>query len=139
MVQYVSASEDWAAFSDQWVAAARADERLSYLARGVDVAFTWRYGDRVLWMSFRDGRLDDVASDAHLSRSNAFDLVAPGQVWDKVWQQVPPRHFQGIFAIMMRCAEFHLAGDHLAFAQSAHVIRRLVELARQPAPWKSVV
>ncbi|PRZ41887.1 pimeloyl-ACP methyl ester carboxylesterase [Antricoccus suffuscus] len=132
MSAHTSASDDWTRFVDQWVERARADDRLRYLARDVEVAFTWRYGDRALWMSFRDGRLDEVASDAHLSRTNAFDLVAPAHVWDKVWQQVPPRHFQGIFAIMMRCPEFHLAGDHLAFAQNAHIVRRLIDLAREP-------
>lgn len=134
MSAHVSASDDWARFVDQWVERTRSDERLRYLVRDVDVAFTWRYGDRLLWMSFREGRLEDVASDAHLSRTNAFDLIAPAHVWDKVWQQVPPRHFQGIFAITMRCPEFCLAGDHLAFAQNAHVVRRLIELAREPLP-----
>lgn len=133
MSAHVRADEDWTRFTDQWARRARSDERLRHLARDVDVAFTWRYGAHTLWMSFRDGQLADVAADAHLSRPNAFDLVAPESVWDKVWQQVPPRHFQGIFAIMMRCPEFFLAGDHLVFAQHAHVVRRLIELAREPA------
>lgn len=133
MTGHVLASDDWAEFCKQWVERVRNDERLSYLAREAKVAITWRYGDQSLWMRFRDGRLEKWANETHFSQTNDIVMAAPADVWDRLWQQIPPPHYQGIFALMMRCPEFQLGGSHLVFAQNAHVVRRLVELAREPA------
>ncbi len=60
----------------------------------------------------------------------AFTLSAPSAVWDKFLQPIPPRHHQGIFALVYRVPEFEIQGDQLTFMQHAHVARRVLEVGK---------
>lgn len=60
----------------------------------------------------------------------AFVLSAPGPVWSKFLQPIPPRHHHGMFAMLYRIPEFTVQGDELAFMQHAHVVRRVLEIGK---------
>jgi pimeloyl-ACP methyl ester carboxylesterase len=60
----------------------------------------------------------------------AFTLRAPAAIWEKFLAPVPPRHHQGIFAMLYRVPEFSIDGDTLCFMQHAHVVRRVLEIGR---------
>jgi pimeloyl-ACP methyl ester carboxylesterase len=59
-----------------------------------------------------------------------FTLAAPGAVWDRFLQPIPPRHHQGIFAMLYRVPEFSIKGETLAFMQHAHLARRVLDVGR---------
>jgi pimeloyl-ACP methyl ester carboxylesterase len=60
----------------------------------------------------------------------AFTLAAPATVWAKFLQPIPPRHHNGIFAMLYRVPEFSIHGDQLAFMQHAHIVRRVLEIGK---------
>lgn len=60
----------------------------------------------------------------------SFTLSAPASVWAKFLLPVPPRHHQGVFAMMYRLPEFAIKGSQLAFMQHAHVARRVLEIGK---------
>ena len=60
----------------------------------------------------------------------AFSFSAPAAVWEKFLQPIPPRHHHVILAMLARVPEARLDGDALAFAQSCHVVRRVLEVGK---------
>lgn len=80
-------------------------------------------GDRIVF-NLIDGRV--VPGEA----TPAFTLSAPAAIWAKYLQPIPPRHHQGIFAMLYRVPEFRVEGDQLTFMQHAHVVRRVLEIGK---------
>ncbi len=60
----------------------------------------------------------------------SFTLSAPSTIWSKFLEPIPPRHHQGIFAMMYRLPEFTIEGDMHAFMQFAHLARRVLEIGK---------
>lgn len=55
---------------------------------------------------------------------------AEAATWDKSLARLPERHHHNLFAMRMRAPGFSVAGDELAWAQHAHLLRRAMDLAR---------
>ena len=59
-----------------------------------------------------------------------FTLSAPGDIWAKFLEPIPPRHHHGIFAMMYRLPEFEISGSTLSFMQFAHLARRVLDIGK---------
>ena len=55
---------------------------------------------------------------------------APAGVWERFLQPLPPRHHHNLFAMRMRVPGFTVEGDELTWMQHAHLLRRILEIAR---------
>ena len=124
----------WAGFVDAWLARAAADRRLRAIGSGTDVAFTLRCDDDVAWIHVREGVPVDHALDDGFDRRVDFGLLGPPDVWERLWAPVPPPHHQTLFALLAKVPEFTVEGSREALAQHAHVVARLLELARSRVP-----
>ena len=68
-------------------------------------------------------------------------FIAAGATWDEFLKMRPARHHHHLYALRMRVPGFSAEGDELAWAQHAHILRRIFDLARwsltgtpEPAP-----
>lgn len=111
-------------FRDAWRAACTADAVLAAWAGPWDACFAIRSDAEEINFSFVAGRC--TSGDG----TPAFTLAAPGTVWGKFLLPIPPRHHHAIFAMRMRVPEFAILGDELAFVQSAHLARRVLEIGK---------
>ena len=122
----------WDGFVEAWLARAAADRRLRGIGSGTDAAFTVRRGDDVVWIHLREGAPVAHALDDGFDRRVDFGLTAPAEVWDRLWQAVPPPRHQSLFALLSKVPEFTVEGSREALAQHAHAVARLLELGRPP-------
>lgn len=107
-----------------WLNACTSDASLAAWAGAWSVCFAVESdGERTVF-NLIDGRV--VTDDA----APAFTLSAPAEIWAKYLQPIPPRHHQGIFAMLYRVPEFRVEGDQLTFMQHAHVARRVLEIGK---------
>jgi pimeloyl-ACP methyl ester carboxylesterase len=123
---------DWRAFVGEWMARAQTDRRLRAIGTGTDAAFTVRRGDDVAWIHLREGEPVEHALDDGLDRRVDFGLAGPAELWDALWEPVPPPGRQSLFALLATAPGFRVDGSREAFAQHAHVVARLLELGRVP-------
>jgi EmrB/QacA subfamily drug resistance transporter len=123
-------SEGWPGFVARWLEHAGGDRRLRALGTATDVAFTLRSGEDVLWLHVRDGVVAEHALDAGFDRRVDFGLAAPAAVWQRLWAPVPPPRSQGLFALLSKEPAFSVEGSRERLAQAAHVVARLLSLAR---------
>jgi pimeloyl-ACP methyl ester carboxylesterase len=123
----------WPELVDAWLARAAADRRLRAIGTGTDVAFTLRSGDDVVWVHLREGEPVAHALDDGFDRRVDFGLVAPAEVWQRLWADVPPPRHQSLFALLSKVPEFSVEGNREALAQHAHAVARLLELGRPGA------
>lgn len=100
-------------FAQRWQDAAQADQALARLARHAALRFT------VAGVEFACGE-----------GPHRFALEAPEAAWDKALALVPERHHHSLFAMRMRVPGFAISGEELAFAQHAHLARRVMEIGR---------
>ena len=107
-----------------WRAACRNDPVLAVWAGDWSARFAIESGEDIFSFVFDAGRV--VAGGG----VPAFTLAAPATVWAKFLEPVPPRHHQGIFAMMYRVPEFKIRGETLAFMQHAHLARRVLEIGK---------
>jgi pimeloyl-ACP methyl ester carboxylesterase len=98
----------------RWRAACAADGTLSVLADGAEVSFV-AAGQR---FTFGSAKTPD------------FELDAPDDAWARLLERLPPPWFQSVFGLLMRVPTAKVRGDELAFAQHAHLVRRVVEIGR---------
>jgi pimeloyl-ACP methyl ester carboxylesterase len=124
--------DDWPAFVKAWLERAAGDRRLRATGAGTDVAFTLRCGEDVVWLHLREGAVVAHALDDGFDRRVDLGLSAPRAVWERLWAPVPPPRHQNLFALLSKVPEFAVEGSREALAQHAHVIARLLELARPP-------
>jgi pimeloyl-ACP methyl ester carboxylesterase len=125
---------DWPAFVDAWLARADKDRRLRAIGSGTDAAFTLRSGEDAVWIHLREGAPVEHALDEGFDRRVDFGLHAPAAVWERLWAAVPPPRHQSLFALLSKVPEFRVEGSREVLAQHAHVLARLLELGRLPAP-----
>ena len=107
-----------------WRAACREDPVLSVWAGEWSACFAIECDAAAVSFEFVDGIVQP--SDG----TPEFSLAAPGSVWEKFLQPVPPRHHHGIFAMLYRVPEFQVKGEALAFMQHAHLARRVLEVGK---------
>ena len=124
----------WESFVARWLARADGDRRLRAVGTASDVAFTLRSGGDCLWVHLRDGAVAGHALDAGFDRRVDFGLVAPPEVWARLWSPVPPPRAQTLFALLSKEPALSVEGSRESLAQSAHLVCRLLELGREDAP-----
>jgi pimeloyl-ACP methyl ester carboxylesterase len=107
-----------------WRVACRDDPVLSVWAGAWSAGFAIECDAAAVSFDFVDGIVQP--SDG----TPAFRLAAPGGVWERFLQPVPPRHHHGIFAMLYRVPEFQIKGEMLAFMQHAHLARRVLEIGK---------
>ena len=114
---------DWDSFCASWRAACAGDAVLVAFAGPWSVSFAIRVDAHEARFGFVDGRSTAPGEPA-------FSFSAPAAVWEKFLQPIPPRHHHVILAMLARVPEARLDGDALAFAQSCHVVRRVLEVGK---------
>jgi pimeloyl-ACP methyl ester carboxylesterase len=110
--------------TEAWRAACAADATLNAWAGAWSVCFAVAVDGSAAVFDLTDGVVTGGAG------TPAFTLSAPAAVWDGFLQPIPPRHHQGIFALMYRVPAFQILGDQLTFMQHAHVARRVLEIGK---------
>ena len=114
---------EWDAFTARWRAACADDRVLAALAGPWSVGFAIGCDGHVARFGFEGGVMAAAGEPA-------FTFSAPGPVWAKFLQPVPPRHHHVILAMLARVEGVRLDGDALAFAQHCHVVRRVLEVGK---------
>ena len=107
-----------------WRAACMQDAVLGVWAGPWSVCFAVQSDADVSTFLLQDGRMHPDGAVP------VFTVRAPGAVWSKFLEPIPPRHHQGMFAMLYRVAEFGIDGEQLAFMQHAHVVRRVLEVGK---------
>ena len=107
-----------------WRRACADDASLTAWAGPWSVCFAVTSGADTIAFSLVDGKVQPTEGVP------AFTLAAPAAVWDRFLQPVPPRHYQGIFAMHYRIPEFAIHGEQLVFMQHAHIARRVLEIGK---------
>lgn len=110
----------------EWVERCRADAQLAVFARFADVGFAVDAGDRRAAFRIVDGQvraLGDAEPD--------FTLVAPAEAWAEFFRPVPAPLHHHFLAMRMRVPGTEVRGSELAFAQHAHLARRVLEIGRE--------
>lgn len=110
--------------ADLWRAASTDDPTLRAWEGAWSVCFAIAVDGVPVVFNLVDGVVRDGAG------TPAFTLDAPVSVWSKFLQPVPPRHHQGIFAMIYRVPEFSVSGDQILFMRHAHVARRVLEVGK---------
>lgn len=108
---------------DDWIHAAQEDAQLRAFRRGADLVLGLTDGAASVELAVG---ADGVA----LGGDPRVTLVAPAEAWTLLLSSDPPPTFHHFLAMRMRVDGVRVDGDEIAFAQHAHVIRRLLELAR---------
>jgi pimeloyl-ACP methyl ester carboxylesterase len=108
----------------EWIERCAADEQLSVFCRGADVVFAVEVGESRAGFQLSDGVIRASECDPD------FVLVATESAWDEFFQPVPRPLYHHFLAMRMRVPGTAIGGSELAFAQHAHVARRVLELGR---------
>ena len=116
-----------------WRHACTGDASLAAWAGAWSVCFAIASGGERTVFNLVEGRV--VTGDV----TPAFTLSAPAEIWAKYLQPIPPRHHQGIFAMLYRVPEFRVEGDQLTFMQHAHVVRRVLEIGDRRRVYQRLV
>lgn len=122
----VTATTGLAALSgrvDEWLQTAREDAQLRAFARSADVRLGFDDGATRVCVEVRDGDLRPGAEPECV-------LVAPERAWADLLSSDPAPTTHHFLAMRMRVAGTRVDGDEVRFAQHAHVVRRLLEIAR---------
>jgi pimeloyl-ACP methyl ester carboxylesterase len=120
---------DWARLVEAWHDRCAADGELEVLARGCDIGFGVRSGADVTYFGFTNG----AVRPARMVAEPAFTVVAPAEDWALFLEAIPRAPYQNFFGMLMRVPGARVDGDSLSFAQHAHLVRRVLEIAREVA------
>jgi pimeloyl-ACP methyl ester carboxylesterase len=101
------------------------DPELEALGAAADVTFAVRSGDQTFVIGFAEARAGDAAGPAE------FSVCAAPEDWGRFLQATPPPPYQSFFGMLMRVPSASVEGDDLSFAQHAHLVRRVLEIARE--------
>ena len=107
-----------------WRAACVADSVLSAWEGDWSFAFAVASGAGTVGFRFEGGRCVGVTD------APAVTLRATPEAWSRFLEPMPPRHHHNYFAMLARVPGTVLEGDLRGFYQHAHVVRRVLELAR---------
>lgn len=108
-----------------WRAACAADPVLSVWAGAWSFAFAVASGETRVGFRFEAGHPVEVGAEPP-----GVTLRASPEAWAKFLQPIPPRHHHNFFAMLARVPGTAVEGELRAFYQHAHVVRRVLELAR---------
>lgn len=74
--------------------------------------------------------LADASIKISLTADAEMRFSATAAIWDEFLKTHPARHHHHLYALRMRVPGFSAEGDELAWAQHAHILRRIFDLAR---------
>jgi pimeloyl-ACP methyl ester carboxylesterase len=74
--------------------------------------------------------LSDTSVEISPSSDADMRFSATAAIWDEFLKTRPARHHHHLYALRMRVPGFSVEGDELAWAQHAHILRRIFDLAR---------
>ena len=107
-----------------WRTACASDPCLAVWAGQWSACFAIESDGVAVSFDFADGRVQPGDG------TPLFTLAAPGEIWTKFLEPVPPRHHHGIFAMLYRVPEFQIKGETVAFMQHAHLARRVLDIGK---------
>ncbi len=107
-----------------WRAACAADPVLATWAGQWSACFAIESDDLPVPFNFTNGQVQRTDGDP------LFTLAAPAEVWSKFLEPVPPRFYNGIFAMMYRVPGFLIKEGTVAFMQHAHLARRVLDIGK---------
>ncbi|WP_415853697.1 alpha/beta fold hydrolase [Sinomonas sp. G460-2] len=109
---------------DSWRRAAEEDAQLREFRRNADLRIAFTDGNERVTVRVTPGGLDET--------ENAdVTLVAPAVAWNELLSGTPAPTMNHFLAMLMRVNGTRIEGDEIRFGQHAHVVRRLLELARE--------
>ena len=120
----------WEKFSatpllDRWRALCASDDILRSRLPGALGRFAVMQPGFAITVEFSDGSVGlSLTSEAETR------FIATGAIWDEFLKLRPARHHHHLYALRMRVPGFSAEGDELAWAQHAHLLRRIFDLAR---------
>ncbi len=114
-------------FRAAWHAACGEDAVLAAYAGPWSVDFAIAQDRANFPFAFRDGRIATPAA------APDYRFTAPAEIWAKFLQPIPPRHHHVVLAMLARVPEVKLEGDTKRFAQTCHVLRRVLEIGKHLA------
>ena len=126
----MTSSSQWIEVLRRWVDRCVDDPLLTNLGTASDFTFCLWSGANTAWLRVREGQVLEWEASPTFHHSWDFTLSVPLEVWERFLQPVPPPTFHDLFAPLARVPEFRIEGSREAFAQHAHVMRRLLELWR---------
>jgi pimeloyl-ACP methyl ester carboxylesterase len=118
-----------------WWARCRDDVALRALAVAATVRFTVAGDTWAAWFAVADGVVTDGGDGRDPSAE--FTVAAPDAAWREFFAAVPRPPYQNLFGMLMRVEGTRIEGSTLRFAQSCHVVRRVLELGREHAAGRS--
>jgi pimeloyl-ACP methyl ester carboxylesterase len=101
------------------------DPELTALGRAAQVTFAISSGAQAVAIGFADGRPGEPGGPAE------FTLRADVEDWTAFLQAAPPSPYHSFFGMLMRVPTAEVEGDELTFVQHAHLVRRVLEIARE--------
>jgi pimeloyl-ACP methyl ester carboxylesterase len=128
----IEPSSNWHEFVSEWVENAGKDGDLARIIGVAEVCFAIVYGTNRVVFSVANRTLKTSVFEP------TFTLRASQHDWDLFLEQIPPPTYQNFFGMLMRVESAGVDGDELTFVQHAHIVRRVLELARQVASGISV-
>lgn len=113
-----------AASIDSWAATAQLDEQLTVFRQNARFRLGLSDGTNAVTL--------ELGSDVVSPTDGVPDLtlVAPAEAWTQLLSRTPAATMHHFLAMRMRVPGVHIDGEELLFAQHAHIIRRLLEIAR---------
>lgn len=111
---------------EAWLTAARGDDQLTAFRRTTTLVVALEDGESRVSVEVTP---DSVQKSAP-QRTAEVTLVAPVAAWNSLLSAAPEPTMNHFLAMKMRVDGARIEGDELKFAQEAHVIRRLLDLAR---------
>ncbi len=114
----------------EWHDACGLDGELAALATASTVVFSVEARKQAVTprtFSFVDGVFTGDGGE----QEPAFALLATPHAWDEFFAAVPRPWYQSYFGMLMRVPGTLVDGSELAFAQHAHVVRRVLEIGRE--------
>lgn len=120
----------WEKFSaapllDRWRSLCAGDEILHSRLPGANGRFAVMQPGFAITITF-----SDTSVDLTLASKAETRFIATDAIWDEFLKLCPARHHHHLYALRMRVPGFSAEGDELAWAQHAHLLRRVFDLAR---------
>ncbi|MCA4135375.1 alpha/beta fold hydrolase [Arthrobacter sp. M4] len=118
--------EALAARQQAWLSAATEDAQLASFRRNVDLRLALVDRNHHIAVAVTPGGISRAGTDVV-----DVSLVAPSEAWSELLSHAPAPTMNHFLAMRMRVEGTRIEGDEMVFAQHAHVVRRLLELARE--------
>lgn len=122
---------EWCDFVELWIHRAKNDTRLRTVGHDSDVSFCVKQDRNRVFVHFQNGNIIDFDLNPSINRAWSFTISAPGDVWDKYFETIPPPIYHDLFSMLAHIPDCQIEGDRKIFCRYAHVLRRFMEIGRE--------